>query len=99
MVFRSKPGKVYAGTIRRIARGSGSAQLTATAQMPVFSGQPENSRWAVMVDFDDPAALDELPQSAGATIIAVYTQKGKPVHIISKVVMRINAWMGYLTSP
>jgi hypothetical protein len=52
-----------------------------------------------MVDFDDQAALDELPQSAGATIIAVYTQKGKPVHIISKVVMRINAWMGYLTSP
>jgi len=99
MVFRSKPGKVYPGKIRRIARGSGSAQLTATAQMPVMTGQPENSRWAVIMDFDDPAALDELPQSAGAAIIAVYTQKGKPVHIISKVVMRINAWTGYLTSP
>jgi multidrug resistance efflux pump len=99
MVFRSKPGKVYAGKVVRIARGSGSAQLTATAQMPVMTGQPENSRWPVMVDFDDPAALDELPQSASATIIAVYTQKGKPVQIISKVVMRINAWTGYLTSP
>jgi multidrug resistance efflux pump len=99
MVFRSKPGKVYAGKVVRIARGSGSAQLTATAQMPVMTGQPENSRWPVMVDFDDPAALDELPQSASATIIAVYTQKGNPVQIISKVVMRINAWTGYLTSP
>jgi multidrug resistance efflux pump len=99
MVFRSKPGKVYAGKISRIARGSGTAQMAASGQMPVMTGQPENSRWAVMVKFDDPAEADELPQSAGATIIAVYTQKGKPVHIISRVVMRMNAWMGYLTSP
>jgi multidrug resistance efflux pump len=99
MVFRSKPGKVYPGKIIRIARGSGTAQLTASAQMPVMTGQPENSRWAVLVSFDDPNAVDELPQSAGATIMAVYTQKGKPVHIISRVVMRMNAWTGYLTSP
>jgi multidrug resistance efflux pump len=99
MVFRSKPGKVYPGKIIRIARGSGTAQLSASSQMPELTGQPENSRWAVLVNFNDPEAADELPQSAGATIIAVYTQKGKPVHIISKVVMRMNAWMGYLTSP
>jgi multidrug resistance efflux pump len=99
MVFRSVPGKVYSGEIARIARGSGSAQLTATAQIPVMTGQPENSRWAVMIEFDDPAALAELPQSAGASILAVYTEKGKPVHIISRVVMRMNAWLGYLTSP
>jgi multidrug resistance efflux pump len=99
MVFRSKPGKVYPGKVARIARGSGSAQLSASSQMIVMTGQPENSRWAVLVEFDDPNAADELPQSAGATIIAVYTQKGAPVHIISKVVMRMNAWMGYLTSP
>ena len=64
-----------------------------------MTGQPENSRWAVAIEFDDPAEAETIPQSAGASIIAVYTQKGKPVHIISKVVMRMNAWMGYLTSP
>jgi len=99
MVFRSKPGKVYPGKVTRIARGSGTAQLSASSQLPVLTGESENSRWAVLVNFNDPEAADELPQSAGATIIAVYTQKGKPVHIISKVVMRMNAWMGYLTSP
>lgn len=99
MVFRSRPGKVYAGRVGRIARGSGSSQLTATSQMPVFTGQPENARWAVLLEFDDPEEAKSLPQSAGASIIAVYTQKGKPVHIISKVVMRMNAWLGYLTSP
>jgi len=99
MVFRSRPGKVYSGKVERIVRGSGSAQLAASGQMITMSGQPENSRWPVAVTFDDPAEAEELPQSAGASIIAVYTQKGKPVHVISKVVMRMNAWMGYLTSP
>ena len=93
------PGKVYPGKIMRIARGSGSAQMMASGQLPEFTGQPENSRWPVAIEFDDPDAADDLPQSAGASIIAVYTQKGKPVHVISKVVMRMNAWMGYLTSP
>ena len=39
-----------------------------------------------------------LPQGAGGTV-AVYTKRGKPLHIISKVVMRMQAWLGYLTSP
>jgi multidrug resistance efflux pump len=99
MVFRSRPGKVYSGKVRRIARGSGSAQLAASGQMITMTGQPEDSRWAVMIEFDDPEDADSLPQSAGASIVAVYTEKGKPVHIISKVVMRMNAWIGYLTSP
>jgi hypothetical protein len=90
---------VYSGSVRRIAPGSGSAQLTASGQLPVLTGQPENSRWGVIIEFDDPEEANAIPQSAGASIVAVYTEKGKPVHVISKVVMRINAWMGYLTSP
>ena len=99
MVFRGRPGEVYAGKVARVIRGSGSAQLSASGQMLTLTGQPENSRWAVAIEFDDPAEAKTIPQSSGASIIAVYTQKGKPVHIISKVVMRMNAWMGYLTSP
>ncbi len=99
MVFQGRPGKVYAGKIFRIARGSGSSQLVASSQIPTMTGQPENSRWPVIIEFDDPAEAAMIPQSAGASIIAVYTEKGKPVHVISKVVMRMNAWMGYLTSP
>jgi len=99
MVFRSEPGKVYPGKIKRIVRASGSAQLSASSNMLVMTGQPENSRWPVVVEFDDPAVAASLPQSAGASIIAVYTKKGKAVHVISKVTVRIGAWMGYLTSP
>ena len=99
MVFRSVPGKVFGGTVIRLARASGSTQLSASGQLPTMTGEPENSRWAVIIEFDDPSEAENMPQSSGATIIAVYTDKGKPVHIISKVVMRMNAWTGYLTSP
>jgi len=99
MVFHTRPGEVSAGKIARIIKVSGAAQLSASGQLPTMTGQPENSRWAVIVKFDDEAEAESMPQSAAASIIAVYTEKGKPVHIISKVVMRMNAWTGYLTSP
>lgn len=99
MVFRSIPGKVTSGKIKRVTKFSGSAQVSASGQIPVFTGHPENSRWVVIIEFDDESEAKSIPQSAGASIIAVYTKKGKPVHIISKVVMRMNAWTGYLTSP
>ena len=99
MVFRTVPGKVFAGKIKRIAKAAGSSQLSASGQMITLTGQPENSRWGVIMEFDDPSEAESMHQSSGASIIAVYTDKGKPVHVISKVVMRMNAWTGYLTSP
>ena len=99
MVFRTNPGQVTAGKVVRVIRASGSTQLAASGQLPIMTGMPENSRWAVVIDFEDEAVAEELPQSAGATMIAVYTQKGKPVHPISMIAIRISAWMGYLTSP
>jgi uncharacterized protein (DUF1330 family) len=90
---------VFAGKIKRITRASGSTQLSASGQLPTFTGQPENSRWGVIIEFDDSPEVESMPQSSGASIIAVYTDRGKPVHVISKVVMRMNAWTGYLTSP
>jgi RND family efflux transporter MFP subunit len=99
VVFRSRPGKVFAVKVTRVIKASGSAQLTASSQMTTFTGQPENGRWAVLMRFEDPSEAENVPQSAGASMIAVYTQKGKPIHVISKVVMRMQAWMGYLTSP
>ncbi len=99
MVFASRPGKVYTGKVIRIARGSGTSQMSASGQMLVMTGAPENSRWPVLVAFDNPEEANSIPQSASTSMLAVYTQKGKPVHAISKVVMRMSAWTGYLTSP
>jgi hypothetical protein len=55
-------------------------------------------RWGVAIELDDQEVARSLPQGTGGTV-AIYTQSGKPVHVISKVAMRMNAWLAYLTSP
>ena len=99
MVFAVRPGEVYTGKISHIVKASGAAQMSASGEIPTITGTPAASRWVVRVAFDDPEAAADLPQSAAASNLAVYTQRGKPVHVISKVVIRMSAWTGYLTSP
>lgn len=98
IVFRKLPGQVFSGEVTRVVGFSSEAQLSASGQLPTLSGAPDSSRWAVMVDLDDVEFAKQLPQGTAGTL-AVYTDAGKPVHVISKVALRMSAWMGYLTSP
>lgn len=98
VVFSNVPGQTFAGEVVRIVEMGAQSQLTASGQLPSMSGAPANDRWAVLIALEDEEFARQLPQGAGGTV-AIYTQKGKPVHVISKVAMRMNAWLGYLTSP
>lgn len=98
MVFALIPGEVFSGTVTHVVKATGTAQLTVSGAIPVATGDPTAGRYAVRIAFDDPDVLDRLPQGAGCSV-AVYTNMGKPFHVISKVMMRMNAWMAYLTSP
>lgn len=98
VVFTNVPGKTFSGKVVRIVAAGSQAQLSASSQLPTFTGAPSNDRWAVAVELDDKEFARQLPQGAGGTM-AVYTSKGKPVHMISKVAIRMSAWLGYLTSP
>lgn len=96
VVFARFPGKVFSGTVTHVAEATGTAQLTPSGQLPVLTGAPSAGQYAVRVDIGE--AASEIPQGAGGTL-AVYTQYGKALHIITRVVMRMQAWLGYLTSP
>lgn len=98
VIFTFNPGHVHAGKVTHVIEASASAQLTASGQLPTITGRPATDRWVVRVALDDPEVATALPHGAAGTI-AVYTSAGKPVHVISKVSMRMQAWMGYLTSP
>ena len=98
MVFALFPGKVFSGTVTHVVKATGTAQLTVSGNIPVFTGQPSAGRYGVRIELDDPELLALLPQGASC-IVAVYTDTGKPFHAISKVYMRMNAWTAYLTSP
>jgi multidrug resistance efflux pump len=97
VVFTNIPGQTFSGQVFRIVAVGADAQLTASGQLPSLTGAPVDDRWAVLVSLDKEEASSSMSQGAGGTM-AVYTQWGKPVHVISKVAIRINAWLGYLTS-
>jgi multidrug resistance efflux pump len=98
VVFSRVPGRVFTGKVKHVMDATGTAQLAPSGQLPVLTGQPSGGRYPVRIALDDPGSDTLLPPGVGGTV-AVYTQRGKPVHIITKVVMRIQAWLGYLTSP
>ncbi len=98
VVFPMFPGRVFSGTVTELVRATGTAQLTPSGAIPVATWNPTAGRYVVRVELDNPDDTEMIPQGAGGTV-AVYTDIGKPFHIITKVMMRMNAWMAYLTSP
>ena len=98
IVFNSRPGQVYGGKITHIVEDTGEAQLTASGSIPVMTGAPITGRRPVRMELHDEDVAAQIEQGSGG-MMAVYTSKGSLVHVISKVVMRMQAWMGYLTSP
>lgn len=98
VVFTNVPGRTFSGEVVRIVGVGAQAQLSASSQLPSFTGAPANDRWVVAVELDDEEFAQQLPQGTGGTM-AIYTSRGKPVHVISKVAMRMSAWLSYLTSP
>jgi RND family efflux transporter MFP subunit len=98
MVFALYPGEVFPGTVTHVVKATGTAQLTVSGSIPVLTGEPAAGRYAVRIKLDDPEVLGHLPQGASCSV-AAYTDSGQAFHVISKVVMRMNAWMAYLTSP
>lgn len=97
VVFTHIPGETFPGTVRRVAALGSQSQLSASGQLPFLSGAPVTDRWAVVIELDDPAMAKQLPQGSAGTV-AVYTDAGKPLHVISRVAIRINAWLAFLTS-
>jgi multidrug resistance efflux pump len=98
VLFSTIPGQVYRGEVTKLGKAGGQSQFSANSRLPSLTGAPVTDRWAVRVKLDDPQLAIQLPQGAGGTM-AVYTNGGKPVHIISRVALRMNAWLSYLTSP
>jgi multidrug resistance efflux pump len=98
VVFTSLPGKVFTGKVIAIAEATGEAQLAPSGLIPTMTGQPIQGRRPIRIVLDDQSVIREMGQGA-QTFVAVYTQKGKPFHVITKVVVRMQAWLGFLTNP
>ena len=88
------PGRTFSASVENVAEAS--AQQTATG---LISGQPDAGlpvgTMVVRLKFGPESKGMELPSGANG-VAAIYTDKGKALAIIRKVIVRMYSWMNYL---
>ncbi|TWU16561.1 HlyD family secretion protein [Allorhodopirellula heiligendammensis] len=95
VVFKSRPGEVFAAKVVAVIQASGDGQFTTSGQLIDASTIHSSGQFAVKLKLDDESATTAM--AMGTTGMAtIYTGSGRPFHVISKVTVRIQAWMYYL---
>ena len=94
MAFKSLPGQIAAGKVEEILEYTGEGQLQPSGILPEVAQLSSKGFLVVRILLDDEDLAKELPLG-GAGNVAIYTQVGQPFHIISKIALRMKAWMYY----
>lgn len=95
LIFKTLPGQVFAGTVDEIIPASGEGQMTITANLPSAASIGSRGMLAVKFNLEDKELASQLEMGA-AGMAAIYTDTGKPIQFISKIVIRAKAWQQYL---
>ena len=95
LVLDAYPGRVFKGSADTIIPASGGGQLTTSGEIPSAAKATSIGMFAVKIRFDSDGDPQTLSMGSGGTA-AIYTNKGKPVHIISKVALRMKKWLLYV---
>jgi len=69
--------------------------LTTSGEIPSAAKATSIGKFAVKIRFGSDADPQTLSMGSGGSG-AIYTNKGKPVHIISKVALRMKKWLLYV---
>lgn len=94
VAFERRPGEIFAGKIDLMPNFTGEGQMMPSSKLPDAASIGSKGRLAVRIRLDDAEAAGDLPMGAAGSV-AVYTDFGKPFHVISMITIRINAWMNY----
>lgn len=95
IVLKRRPGEVLAGSVESVAPYTGEGQMVASSKIPNVSSIGSQGFLAVRIRLDDDELARDLPLGAAGTV-AIYTDVGKPLHLISKIAIRMVDWMNYL---
>jgi len=95
LVLDAHPGQVFKGSVDTVVPASGGGQLTTSGEIPSAAKATSTGMFAVKIRFDRDADPQILSMGSGGTA-AIYTNKGRPVHIISKVALRMKKWLLYV---
>jgi membrane fusion protein (multidrug efflux system) len=89
------PGRLFKAKVDTVIPATGEGQFAPSGKVPDASQVGSQGLLAVKIRLVDDAPPANLPLGAGGTV-AIYTDDGKPVHIISKVVIRMKKWLLYV---
>ncbi len=94
VTFKMLPGEVFTGKVEQVlqatAAGSFAPGGAAAGPQSMAAGA-----YHVKITPDAPASLEQLPAGAVGSV-AIYSEHGKPTHVIRKVMLRMDAWMNYV---
>ncbi len=98
MAFKSRPGQLFRGTVNNVLQATGEGQVVTTGKLPSAASIGSAGYLAVKMKIEGDDAANALEMgSAGA--VAIYTDWGKPFHMISKVTIRMKKWLYFLPLP
>jgi multidrug resistance efflux pump len=92
IAFKRRPRQIVTGKVKEIVEYTGEGQFTQTALLPSAANVGSQGFLAVLIYLDDEELAKELPLGAAGTT-AIYTDFAEPFHIITKITVRIKAWM------
>jgi multidrug resistance efflux pump len=92
IAFKRRPGQVVTGKVKEVIEYTGEGQFMQTTLLPSAASVGSQGFLAVMIYLDDEELAKELPLGAAGTT-AIYTDFGKPFHVITKITVRIKAWV------
>ena len=96
IVFDTVPGVVFQATVVDIMPATGSGAMSPSGDLRTTAELSGSDLvFATIMVNDERFDRSTVPIGTAATA-AVYTDGAKPIRIIRKVVMRIQAWLNYL---
>jgi len=95
IVLDPYPGTIFAAKVDHVIPATGGGQFAPSGTIPNAANIGSDGLYAVRINFDDETVARKLSLGSGGTA-AIYTTHGKPVHIISKVAMRMKKWLAYV---
>jgi multidrug resistance efflux pump len=87
------PGRLFKAKVDTVITATGEGQFAPSRNIPEASQVGSRGLLAVKISLDDRPA--DLPLGAGGTV-AIYTDRGWPVHVLSKIVIRMKKWLLYV---
>jgi multidrug resistance efflux pump len=93
--LKTKPGEVLTGKVEAVIQATGEGQFVTSGTLGSAADLSSSGMFVLKFELDDEELNDSLAMGT-AGMVVIYTDTGKPFHVISKVTVRINAWMYYL---